>query len=427
MCFSADKTFRRSGAPSSFETQEVTVTRVGGEKALGAALTALLAAYVGSSRLDLASHTQSRRLAFCVLLIWSIKLMRHLWGRLVECAHQVDDVMLRVSSSQAMTRIKSSVSASSMRLMDFATGLDAAVRGGGVELRVENRSPIITAYAPFLLLQATEELSLSDMKNLMRFAMEVSRLDFDKTVFLSKLSDRCREAVDAIDRVVLVSRGATTAISTSPIRENRSPDACDMDALVFTAVVRVFAEWRSLRLVPGGHPRYAMGMELARRDLIQNAQKIETAVHNWMAHNELLHRSVVEVVPGRQVSGEKFRTVAPLYLHDISHVFGIVCSYRARLSGSSCFGKASKIYTLGCRGSLTSRAHPGFCGYSVNFNIKLPFFTILRLCPRRSRRRRRRSLRPTKQHTNRSMDFSSSKYFAARLKRPPTHMKFSAT
>lgn len=309
MCLAATKgrfALRFEKPPTQIELM---VTSVRSDKALGALLASLLAVFVAASHFNLASYIKSNPLAYGLLLIWAIgkaiQMGRYHWGRVVvDCVDQVDDVMMRVSSSQTMTRIKSSVSTSSMRLIDFATWRDA---GRIAEACFERRSLIITAQAHFLSLQTTADLRLSDIKHLMRFAMDVNRLDFDKKAFLSKLSKPCLEAVDAIDRVVMASRGSKAAISTSPIRENCSVSG-DMDALVFTAVVRIFAEWRYIRLVPDGHQRYAVGMGLAKRDLIQNAQKVETAVHSWMNENERSRCSAVGLANGRQVSSLKLST-----------------------------------------------------------------------------------------------------------------------
>lgn len=284
------------------------------DKALGVVLTALFAVYIGSSRLDVASHIQSRPLTSSIFLLWAIRkaiqLGNEYWLSVVECVHQVDDVLMRVSSSQTMTRIKSSVSASSMRFVELATGRD--ILGWGEEF--DSRSPKISSQNPFLSLEATSAMTLSDLKNLFRFATNINRLDFNKKSFLFKLNDSCRAGVDAIDQIVLDSRGPKISISTSPIRENSCALAGDMDALVFIAVVRIFAEWRSLRLVPDGHQRYAIGMGLAKRDLIQNVQKIETAVYKWMADHECSRFAAVELANGRQVSRRAVVWVIPLSL-----------------------------------------------------------------------------------------------------------------
>jgi hypothetical protein len=316
------------------------------DKALGIVLTSLLAVYAGASRFDLAMHVQSRPFTYGLLLLWLIKkgieLGKNHWRSVVECVQQVDDVVMRVSSIHAMTRIKSSVSASSMRLMELATGEREIGRGGGP--LVEIRSPKISVPVPFFALEKTADLTLSDLKDLVRFAVDINRLDFNKKAFLAKLLEPCRVAADAIDHVLLASRGHRTAISTSPIREDSSAVG-DMDALAFIALVRIFAEWRSVRLVPDGHQRYAVGMVLAKRDLIQNAQKIENAVHSWMADNESNRNTVVGMANGRQVSIlERFLCMNGLYSLNFSNC--LACSHRVRLLGISWFGKGSKTYTL---------------------------------------------------------------------------------
>jgi hypothetical protein len=258
-------------------------------------LTSLVALYVGMSRFNMTVYIEhsSKPWAFGLLVVLAVRQIiqfgKSQVGSLVEnCTQRVDDVMTRVSSSSTLTRIKSSVSASSMRLMDLATGRCGDSGGDKLgENRLENRVPkIAVQHAPFLSLDSTKELSLSNIKNLFRYALEVNRNDFDTTAFRSKLSSKCcRDAIDSMDRAVLESRGSTSVLSLPPVRESKS-EASDMDVLYFVAVVCIFAEWRSVRLVPPGHHRYSIGMGLAKRDLIQNAQKMETAVHHYISSQE---------------------------------------------------------------------------------------------------------------------------------------------
>jgi hypothetical protein len=338
MCLSESKRWCIACLENPPIQTEFMAANVRADKAFGMVLTSLLAIALSADRFNLVSHMQAKSLTFGVLLLFvvgkAIQMGRHYWGQVVvKCVHQVDDVMMRVSSSHALTRIRSSVSASSMRLVDFAIGRDT---GRGVETRSPSRrSPEITANTPFLPVQTTADLSLCDIKHLMRFAVDVNKRDFDEMSFLSKLSEPCREAVDAIDRVVMASHGYNTAISKSPIRENY-PVAGDVDALVFTAVVRIFAEWRSLRLVPDGHQRYAIGMGLAKRDLIQNAQKIETAVHDWINDNERSRCASFEMANGCQVSSMILQCdFRPLHLLTRLLTWVLLCSCPVQPSDSS--------------------------------------------------------------------------------------------
>jgi hypothetical protein len=146
-----------------------------------------------------------------------------------------------------------------------------------------------------------EQLALGDIADLFRYAAEVRRKHvFDRSAFVTSLpptSPLVRWGVlKAIDRVAVESSGIGAyllAPKAEEIGNNRNDDDDEdddddeVDALHFCAAVRMFAEWRVLRLVPPGcHQRYTIGMNLARRDLLQNVHKMEEAVHSWLlAHH----------------------------------------------------------------------------------------------------------------------------------------------
>jgi Glycolipid transfer protein (GLTP) len=247
-------------------------------------------------------------LTCALVFLWTVIHFAKYWlGSVVDCVHQVDDVVTRVSSGQTMTRIRSSVSASSMRIMELATGRrSSGMHETETTDTAETRTLIITAQRSFLPLDKVAILSLADVKDLMRYTIDRNRLDFRRSDFLASLTPAAREAAAAMDAAVLASRGPLSTLSTRPISSNscKQVDAAaagDMDALMFVAFSRIFAEWRSLRLVPAGYKRYNAAMNMARRDLGQNLQKIETAVHSWMAHKEYSKSAAVELSKGRQV------------------------------------------------------------------------------------------------------------------------------
>jgi hypothetical protein len=301
MCFASGKSHSVDRQNSPFAQNSGTFCTVGGcalgcdNKIFGAIVTSLFALYVGMSRLNMAVYVDqsSKPLACGLFLVLAIRKLiqkgTRQVGSLVEnCSQKVDDVMMRVSSNSTLTRIKSSMSASSMRLMDLATGRMEA--GGGMN-RFEFRLPkIAKLQSPFLSVETTAGLTLGDIKDLFRYSLEMNRSDFDRELFVSELNSvLCIDAICAMDHIVLAARGCTPAKSSTSPHDSRS-DASDMDALYFVAVVCIFAEWRSMRLVPPGHHRYSIGMGLARRDLIQNAQKIELAVQLYM-FNQVQSRS----------------------------------------------------------------------------------------------------------------------------------------
>jgi hypothetical protein len=284
--------------------RQVTLAKV---TVLGTALAAFGVAIVwGCSHFNLVSSLQSKPLASGLLFLWlvwsAVRRARRVWGNVVvDCVHQVDHVMMRVSSSQTISRIKSSVS--SMCLMNFANGRDTL--GRAIDAQRELRTPKIALPTPFLSSDTISALSLSDIKHLVHYTMEANGMNFDNKVFTSTLNKPCISAIEAMLEVVSASRGLRATTSRLPVGD-KAKTAGDMDALMFVAFVRIFAEWRSLRLVPDGYQGYAVGMGLAKRDLIQNILKIETAVHMWMESNEQNQNHAFGSAQGRSVQVRSF-------------------------------------------------------------------------------------------------------------------------
>lgn len=184
--------------------------------------------------------------------------------------------------------------------------------GSTVGSRMQNTTTQTIVYSPkiatensFVTSQTLSEIGLSDICDLFLYARDANRLRFCKTEFQARLRAPVRDIIESIETVVESSRGGHVTISTPPIREKSSKaDADDMDAFLFAAVVRVFAEWRSVRLVPPGHKRYAIGMNLAKKDLIQNVLKLETACHNWLSYHEKTNHT-------DSAHGSKVRSIQP--------------------------------------------------------------------------------------------------------------------
>lgn len=216
-------------------------------------------------------------------------------------ARKVDDAVLRVSSSQTLSRITSSVSASSLRFVEFASHLQVKRSGSAVSRTIQVSTRDLF---PMTATTQVADLSLAELGDLARFVTDMNRLDFNKKEFLSTVSDRVQEISREISKVIASSRGAKVSISTPPPMKNGLTTTMeDADALAFVAFVRIFAEWRSERLVPPGYTRYGAGMALAKRDLIQNLQKIETAVHSYLTAMETRNGEAVDFANGRQVCG----------------------------------------------------------------------------------------------------------------------------
>ena len=176
-----------------------------------------------------------------------------------------------VSSTETISRIRSSVNASSMRLFSGRS----------------SNGLVISATEPFLSKQDTAALTLADVKDLFRHAARLNGLAHYTSPRQSNRST-VQKAFVAMDLVSTLSRGSHTMPSSSSSCDGTSATTTsssfgDMDALAFLSAARIFAEWRSLRLVPEGYHRYAVGMSLARRDLAHNVAKMEQAVHHYIS------------------------------------------------------------------------------------------------------------------------------------------------
>lgn len=133
---------------------------------------------------------------------------------------------------------------------------------------------------PFMALHDIARLTLKDVSLAFRYAVESTRLDFNPQKFLSSASLRVRDVFTKMSEAAALSRGS--GIGAALTRANFV--AGDVDALLFCAAMRIFAEWRVLRQVPEGYKGYAVGMSLGQKDIVQNVGKIEKAVHDWITY-----------------------------------------------------------------------------------------------------------------------------------------------
>ena len=100
---------------------------------------------------------------------------------------------------------------------------------------------------------------------------------------------RVAKAIEAIEKAAGESMGNGVSPAITFHREGSSDEGPlseingygDVDALKFCAAMRIFAEWRVLK-VPPGFKGYLVGMTLGHKDVVQNVLKVETAVHKWI-------------------------------------------------------------------------------------------------------------------------------------------------
>jgi hypothetical protein len=155
----------------------------------------------------------------------------------------------------------------------------------------------ISASQPFVSLDTIAQLTLGDIGECFRYAMESSNVDFSETKFYSQTSSSSpggsantflRQVIQGMQDAVQQSRGKLvtdwirSSDTTTGSASNSNNADVSVDALKFSAAMRVFAEWRLLRQVPDGYKGFAIGMSLGHKDVVQNIIKIEESVHNFI-------------------------------------------------------------------------------------------------------------------------------------------------
>jgi hypothetical protein len=183
----------------------------------------------------------------------------------------------KVSSCETLSRI------SRVSSRDALSRLSTSIRKSFASSASRRRAALqaITTKECFARLDYIEQLSVGDLTVLFRYAASVNHADFNRAKFLAGQSDLIRAMVTAIDLAVKVSRGSSSEAAKIASDSKQG----DIDALYFLAVIRIFAEWRTVRMVPkNGFKRYSVAMNLAYRDVLQNSAKIESAVHAYLKY-----------------------------------------------------------------------------------------------------------------------------------------------
>lgn len=137
----------------------------------------------------------------------------------------------------------------------------------------------ISAQSPFIDVKAIEDLTLEDLTETFRYAVESSKEGFNEGRFMNGQLPRVKKVLTAMQDAVNKSRGKDVKDSVVS-----SEEFGEIDALKFSAAMRIFAEWRIVRQVPVGYKGYAVGMSLGHKDVVQNLAKIEQSVHSWLDH-----------------------------------------------------------------------------------------------------------------------------------------------
>jgi len=198
-------------------------------------------------------------------------------------------------SSMSLGRMASKRSGNALSTLSRVTSVDAIKHLSSNILSTLDcsktiRSAIqsITRKECFARLDYIERLSVNDISILFQYAADANLDTFDEEKFLADNTQTVRSVITAMNMAVRVSRGSLTeGTKISSIKERSEGD---IDALRFVAVTRIYAEWRNIRMVPNGYKRYAIAISLGYRDVLQNLEKIERGVHEYLRHRQNINR-----------------------------------------------------------------------------------------------------------------------------------------
>lgn len=170
------------------------------------------------------------------------------------------------------------------------SNVETIPRGGGnvperiykqLHSRRTKHVPTLSTPQPFVGTDVIADLTLAEIADVFRYALESSNKEFNENRFVNELSPRVRKVIQSLKEAVAKSRGKDVKDLTCS-----NPKSGDIDALKFSAAMRIFAEWRVIRQVPEGYKSFAVGMNLGHRDIVQNVAKIEQTVHSWLDHRQ---------------------------------------------------------------------------------------------------------------------------------------------
>jgi len=187
--------------------------------------------------------------------------------------------------------------------------------------------PVLSSTDPFVSLSHLENTTLTELSNIINYTILCTSPDFDKHSFLSREAHHVQEIIIATNAAVVKARGfningAKTAGTTSN---------GNYDALYFCAASRLIVEWRAVKVVPEEYKAYAVGMNLAKRDLIQNVAKVENGIHKWIENEviagkeEISSPTISELLKYELANGTHSRLPK---LRDNSIAIGVVWMYR---------------------------------------------------------------------------------------------------
>ena len=137
----------------------------------------------------------------------------------------------------------------------------------------KNRPLVLGGADPFVSLDEIGELNLEEVA----LAFQLSRTSQDTTA--SNISSSRKE----MQHLIIAMQQAAASGRGEGVQPASSANANgDIDASLFCAALRIFAEWRMLRTVPDGYKSYSVGMALGLKDVVQNIAKVEVVIREWI-------------------------------------------------------------------------------------------------------------------------------------------------
>ena len=144
----------------------------------------------------------------------------------------------------------------------------------------KNRPLVLGSSESFLSTSDIAELNLEEVA--LAFQLSTNQV-FD----ITSCRGQMHRLVDAIQEAAAVSRGRNVHPARLQDVNQQSSSGDHIDASLFCAALRIFAEWRMIRTVPKGYKSYSIGMALGLKDVVQNIAKVEVVLREWIERKSL--------------------------------------------------------------------------------------------------------------------------------------------
>jgi len=138
--------------------------------------------------------------------------------------------------------------------------------------------PTISTTDPFISTELVKKMTLTELAEIVKYAISCRQHEFDEQLFIIGKPPHVHEIINTMNSAIRKSRG----VHIHPSTASWCTSGGNFDALYFCAAMRLIVEWRAVKIVPEEYKAYAVGMNMAKRDFIQNIAKVESAIHRWI-------------------------------------------------------------------------------------------------------------------------------------------------